>query len=116
MDKQKPKVGDSVWLLNQNRRMYRKDSSGRGYGSPIHAEMWEEDKIVSETSRSWIIGDWRKIKVPKSGRLAGIAFSREEADQISYVADNQYRVSEMVRRANFQQLKAIESILSPATE
>jgi hypothetical protein len=106
-----PWLGSEVWILNPNRRVYRKDENGRSFGGPIHREMWEPDKIVGETSRSWIIGEWRKLKLSKKGPWHGIAFSREEADQISYVEDNGYRVSEMVRKANYDQLKRIEAIL-----
>jgi hypothetical protein len=104
-------LGSEVWILNPNRRVYRKDENGRSFGGPIHREMWEADKIVGETSRSWIIGEWRKLKIPKKGPWDGIAFSREEADQISYREDNRNRVAEMVRKASYDQLKRIEAIL-----
>jgi hypothetical protein len=104
-------LGSEVWILNPNRRVYRKDENGRSFGCPIHREMWEADKIVGETSRSLIIGEWRKLKIPKKGPWNGIAFSREEADQISYVEDNRNRVAEMVRKVSYDQLKRIEAIL-----
>lgn len=75
--------------------------------------MWEPHKITGENSRSWITGYRGSIKISKKGPNHGIAFSRQEADEISYVADNCYRVAEMVRiKASYAQLKQIESILS----
>ncbi len=89
-------VGSPVWIFSENRRVYRKDGVG---GGPIWREHWRQDKIIGETSRSWIVGQgsWEQ-KIPKKGPWHGVAFSEKEIDQAAYVHDNRHRISDAVGR------------------
>lgn len=103
-------IGAPVWIYDSE------DANGNRYGGLIEREYWKQDKVVGETSRSWIIGEWRQIKLPKKGPCNGYAFSQAEVDQLSYVRENRYRISEFVRGANYYQLKKIEEILGLTPE
>src|SRR5687767_13513281 len=50
------KIGDSVWIYDANRRVYRQKADGRWFGAPIEREHWAEHFIVAETSKSWLVG------------------------------------------------------------
>jgi hypothetical protein len=61
------KVGDIVWVFNQNRRVYRQEN-GRSVGGLIFRDHFIPEKIVGETERSWLVGrPERPIKIPKKG-------------------------------------------------
>ena len=91
-----PKVGDPVWLFDDNYRVYRPDKSG-----PIWREKWRKRLIVGETSRSWLVGysttSRTQTKVAKKGPFCGVAFSEEEIDEAAWVEENRYRINESMR-------------------
>lgn len=89
------KVGDPVWIFNQNRRVYVKHQSG-----PIWREHWEKKSVLGETSRSWLVGrEYEQIKIPKKGPQPwGVCWSEEEVTRRAYVNDNAYKISDLVRR------------------
>lgn len=84
-----------VWVFNINRREYRRDEKGRSYGAPIWRSHWEEQEVVSETSRSWVTR-WG-VKVPKKGGR-GIAFSEEEIEQHGYVERHKHKIGHAISR------------------
>lgn len=59
-----------------------------------------EEKIVGETSRSWILSWGRKI--PKKGR-EDVCFSEEEVDDKVWVNDHRYKI-----------MRKVESLRDPA--
>lgn len=86
-----------VWVFDINRRIYRRDEHGKAHGGPIWREHWREEKVVGETSRSWITE--RGTKVPKKGANSRLfAFSEEEIDRESYVQESRHKIADMVRR------------------
>ena len=58
-------LGQTVWVFNENRRVYNKDANGRSVGAPIYREKWIETTITGETTRSWIVS--KDIKIPPGG-------------------------------------------------
>lgn len=108
-----PKVGDPVWVFDENRRVYAKDKDGKSNGGgPIWREHWEKSEIVSETSRSWILR--YGIKVPKNGHNSTrFAFSLACIEEQAFVHENRYRISMEVSRSNdAAKLRTIDAILS----
>ncbi len=105
-------VGSKVWVFDANKRVYAKDEKGRAFGPPIHREHWVEREVVSETSRSWIVGrGWEQIKVPKKGPRRGVCFSLQEVEQDCWVNSHRYRIAQAVERASYEQLIAIAEIV-----
>lgn len=110
------KVGDPVWIFDQNRRVYRKDANGKSLsGGPIWREHWAKKKVTSETSRSWVVGEngWDQHKIPKKGPTPyGICWSEEELDQLSYVADHKHKISDAVQRlTDYDTLKRVADLV-----
>lgn len=74
-----PQIGDTVWVFDMNQR-------------------WDARKIVSETSRSWVLNFGPKVpkkgpKVPKKGPCTrAIAFSQDDIDRQDYVRCNRHRI------------------------
>ena len=102
-------IGSPVWIFNSNRRVYREGARG----GPIWREHWMPEKIVGETSRSWIVGQgtWEK-KIPKKGPWHGVAFSQEEIDNAAYVHEHRFRISEKVGRLDdFACLRKIAELI-----
>lgn len=74
------KIGSTVWVLDENTRVYRRNAEGRNTGSPLRRPMWVEWAVAGETTRSWVAlplyraegyqGDLkaepRVIKIPKT--------------------------------------------------
>lgn len=114
------KVGDTVWKHDRNRRVYEYDNGDKST-SPIYRKSFREMYIIGETRVSWLISYWSesseialknatKIKKAEAGR---ILFVGEEAlDKHCWVHDNQYRISELVRKcSDYDTLKQIEKLL-----
>jgi hypothetical protein len=98
------KVGDKVWTFNPSRRRYALGSS-----APIYAEHFEQQEIVGETSRSWIVG-YTQAKYPKANPV-GLYTDKQKADDI-YIADNAIRLSRLVRDCkNAAALRKIAEII-----
>ena len=106
-----PKVGDTIWIFDINRRVYARDADGRATDGSIWREHWRPMVIVVETSRSWLT-DYG-AKVAKRGTdPRNVAFSEAEIDRAGWVRDNAHRISERVMECrDFETLKAIEAIL-----
>jgi hypothetical protein len=98
------KVGDKVWLFDQNRRVYKTDSIISS--APIFSEYFYQTTITGETSRSWIID---REKFSKK-TLQGIYTDEMKADKI-WEEENRYRIVEEVRYCSIDKLKKIALIL-----
>lgn len=102
------------WTLDSNRRAYRKDESGKPFGSPLHRGYWKEVQIVGETSKSWILSNDKKIK--KSGD-PNFVFSEEEVEDRIFVGENRIAISNAVRDIyDAETLKAIAKLIGYAPE
>lgn len=84
-------IGSTIWIFDQNRRVYRDNRS-----RPVYREYWRPIKITSETTRSWIT-EWGQ-KIPKKGEHHGVCFTEKEVDDKSWVEENRYKISEAVNR------------------
>jgi hypothetical protein len=106
------KIGDTIWRFEENRRIYPPKEKGRVFSSdsPIWREHWVAEKIVGETSRSWLVGfdlraKWSLRKLPKvafkDGRCPrGFALSQEHITKLEWVHNNHYRLSNEVNRCD----------------
>ena len=107
------KVGDTVWVFNENRRIYARDEKGKSLGGgPIWREHWEKGEILSETSRSWVLRYGEKV--PKKGHdPRKYAFSLADIEDQAFVHENRYRISMAVsRNTDAAKLRTIDLILS----
>jgi hypothetical protein len=106
-----PNVGDTVWVFDGNRTVYKRDETGRRFGAPIWREHWRPEEIVSETTRSWITKWGTKISKKNPGVL--VIFSEEELDKRCWIKDNQYKIIDKIRYENldYDTLKAIDDLI-----
>jgi len=90
-------IGTTVWIFDENNRVYRRDSKGQSIGGgPIWREHWRPVQIVSETKRSWVTA--YRDKIPKKGHDPRLyAFTRNEIEEMAYVHENRYRLSREVQ-------------------
>lgn len=110
-------VGSTVWIFDENRRVYPKAEKGRLWasGGPIYREHWTPAKIISETSRSWITDRWDR-KVPKKGDHPGVCFTQKEVDDAVWMNDHKYKVAKAVERCrDVEAMKAIARIVGYET-
>ena len=119
-------VGDKVWIFDNNHRIY-KDENGNELSSPWYRGHFVERLIIGETKASWIIGyenskveDKSSIKVNKktlqykawNGNISTLYTCEDEIDQICWVNDNQYAISNSVSRCHdYDKLMKIKHIL-----
>lgn len=102
-------IGSTVWVFNENRRVYPQREPGRKYpiGGPIWREHWVPEKITGETSRSWVLTLGRKV--PKKGADRRMfAFSEDEIEKAAWVHSNRYRLADTVRYVeDYERLREI---------
>lgn len=100
------KIGSTVWVFDPNRRIYERNDRG----GPIYKEHWRQEKIVSDTSRSWVLEYGRKI--PKRGEHFGICLNESELNDACYVNDCRYHISELINRLlDAEKLRKIAAIV-----
>ena len=104
-DKEYPRC----WVFDINHRVYERDENNRCYGSPVWIKHWVEQKIVGETSRSWVTSYGKKI--PKKGGK-GIAFDWEEVEQSAWVKRNRFNIAKEVQFLGYEKLKKVAEIIS----
>ena len=110
-----PKVGDTVWIYDDNRRAYAKG----GNGAPIYGEGWRAHPIMGETRTSWLL--LGALKVDKATGLLRakehcamrpkVEFSREAVDADIWREDNRSRIADAVKHADCETLKKIDALL-----
>lgn len=84
-------VGDTVWIRNENNRVYKTDPKGKQFGAPIRREFWQPHTIVAETSRSWVLKNGRKIP-KKHNSDSNVAFTEEEIEHWEWIQDNRHKI------------------------
>ena len=98
-------IGSTIWMFDNNRRIYPKPRSASG-GGPIYREHWRPVTIEGETSRSWVTS-WYGNKVPKRGPRHGVAFTEAEVNADVWAHDHRYKIVRMVELCEVETLKAI---------
>lgn len=97
------KVGDTIWVFDQNRRVYEDRHS-----SPIWIKHWRPCKITGETARSFIVdGDrgWRAWKLAKKGGIklpahcSAVAFDHAGISWY-HLREHRWKLAETVRRVD----------------
>jgi hypothetical protein len=95
-------VGSTVWIFDENRRVYPDGPDGRrSFGTrPIWREHWRPTMILSETRVSWCLEGRRKIS--KRGLAAstvrGVLTSEADLDAACYVHEHASKISDRVGR------------------
>lgn len=125
------KVGDRVWVFDENRRVYPKDERGHSTGhSPIWREHWIEHRIVGENRATFFLWSgkdhsfqtdrlsiYRRLSKAdlKSGEpLRGMIFDEKDLDRRAWVHENAYKLSDAVRRSlNFEALAQVARLVAP---
>jgi hypothetical protein len=101
-----PKIGDTIWLFDINRRVYAPDKSG----GPIWREHWRPVEIVSETSRSYVTKYGERC--PKKGRDPNVwVWSQAEIDRAEIVQGSWAIANDVRGCRDADKLLAIRSIL-----
>jgi len=96
------KVGDKVWLFDENRRVYKKE-----YGSsPIYSEYFYQVIIEGETRNSWIIEGNKFSKKT----LQGIYTNETKTEKI-WEHENRYKIREKINYCSIKTLKQISNLL-----
>lgn len=97
-----------IWIFDENRRVYAKQDGLTG--RPIWREHWGKHAVVSETSKSWVLSNGRKI--PKSQKpTSTIAFSEQEIDELEWAKVHMWKIRDRVERASPEELKRIAAIV-----
>ncbi len=93
------KVGDTIWVFDETRRIYPRPEPGRRLPSsgPIWREHWVPVQIVSETSRSWVL-QGGGTKVPKNGSANPhlFCYSHKDLDELCWVREHAWKIAKRV--------------------
>ena len=120
-----PKVGDTVYLFNENRRVYRKDESGKSFGSPIYREHFLPIRVTGENARVLFLNDHTTFVINKKSGLARVGgyqtepfFTQKEMEDACFIKENSIVVSEQIRKLwndnrGAEKLMKIMAILFP---
>ena len=103
------KVGDYVWVFDQNRRIYERGPDGRALGPPLFREHFRPVQIVGETAKSWILAGGDKVprsggdvRHHKNGRYPAIPvyMTRGAVDAAVFRHDHKYKISMAVEKCD----------------
>lgn len=112
-------VGDSVWIFDENRRVYR-DEDGNYSSRCIFRQHFCKVKVTGETRQSWILSYQNNIKVNKKtlkykrgyGRDGNLYLTEDDIDKMCWIKDNKMNIIDIVRRCdNYKKLKQVEDIM-----
>ena len=100
-------IGSKLWMFDHNRRRYNEKREC------IFREHFFEVEIIGETSRSWLIGSYRPLKIPKASPWgAGKLYTAKMVEDSIYENEHKYKISELIRyKATVAQLRQIAEIL-----
>lgn len=108
-------IGSTVWVFDENYRVYDYDKSSGGSGKIIYREHFRPRKITGETRISWVLEDGTKVnkKTLKTHPDAfdAVLTSEEQIDQACWVHEHRYPIERLIHRCNYAQLKAIAEIV-----
>ncbi len=104
-------IGSTIWIFDENHRVYHKDTAGRSEGGPIYREHWRPVVITGETSRSWIIGSRWDLKIPKHGPHPAACFTEAEMNDYCWANDYRSKVVRCVERCDAAKLRQIAAIV-----
>lgn len=100
-------IGQRVFVWDENRRVYRRDASGKAMGSPIWREHWRPAVICGETPRYWLAGHAIDsnvtlsrclAKIPKKGDLpSNIALDEQHIERRAWIAEHRGHLANMIR-------------------
>lgn len=114
-------IGKTVWIFDQNRRVYKPAEPGRLWSSegPIYREHWRPYVVDGETSRSWLLnaGTRSEIKLPKKRPRdePGVCYSERELDFRCWEHEHRYKVIDHMRRATLGELIAVARLIGYPT-
>ena len=101
-------VGSTLWIFDQNRRVYAKEKLPPGKlwpsGPPIWREHWRPCVITGETRVSWVVDGHPSTagKISKrdlaAGTLRGVLTSEADLDAACYVNEHAHKIAERVQR------------------
>ena len=91
-----PRPGDTVFVMDRNRRVYARDEQGRPYGNPLYREYWVPRTVASETRLSLILDNGVKIKKADPG--TGICLNEDELNDEMWLHEYRYTVERAVAR------------------
>lgn len=101
----------SIWVFDTNHRVYE-DDDGNRISSPNYRHYWQEKKVISETTRSWILSNGFKIPKNPTKQSYGVAFSKEEVERRVWIHNNQFKIAEQIRVIrDYDKLKRISDII-----
>lgn len=116
-----PKVGDIVYVFDQNRRRYTKPAPGRKFGEIIYREHFDRMYIVGETSRSWLLShsadadisqNWMYQKFPKKFDRFKRFYTAAQVDDECWKKENRYRIADEVGKCDeIEKLREIAKLL-----
>ena len=113
-------IGKTIWVFDENHRVYPRDDHGRTLGPPIWREFWRKMEVLGETQRKWLIGfpgskhlPPKPIKIPKKGSLPwGFAWDEAEIDRLVWIHDHRHKIAESVRQcSDYEILVQIERLI-----
>ena len=117
-------IGQTVWIFDGNRRVYRD-----GQSRPVFREHFKDWKITGETSKFWLLGNsyqiikaTRMLKCPeRKGNWYTLSprvfWSELEVDETCWVHENRYRVVKDVQGcSDANTLRAIDALLAKEKE
>ena len=101
------KVGDRVFIFDENRRIYDKNSPD--WPSPVYREHFRLVTITGETKMSWLVGQHRPVKYSK--RTCTGLYTAEQVEEKCWVKNHRHNIANAVHSVPFEKLKQIAEIV-----
>lgn len=106
------KIGSTVWIFDEDHRVYPKD---KRFGSgPIYREHFRPEIIDGETRTSWLIGSkqWRKsdwIRINKKNPQCCVSI--EEVEGRVWAQEHRHRILQLAQTSDYETLRKIAELV-----
>lgn len=100
----KLKVGDDVYIFDENRRVYPEDKDGLQYGGPIYREHFAPYRIVGTEGRSFVYAAITDGAVSSftdkigSAKAESVFHTADEVEDLCWINENRYRLSDEISK------------------
>lgn len=112
-------IGSTIWVRDDNRRVYKKDPNGQTVGGPIFREHFVPFTVIGEDRNNWHIDTSfnQVIKVKKAtmeqkqGGFTTQAYTEKGMEDAVWINDNRYKIIERMRALDADTLRTIAALM-----
>lgn len=113
-------VGSTLYVFDQNRRVYQRDEQGRSIGAPIFSKHFVPETVIGETPLSWLLSPQSKprkvnkktMKIAATNGYGGWnVYTATQMEDSIWGEENRRKIIRAIERCDVATLKAVAAII-----